>query len=54
VLVKKLRACGSIEYAQKRAEEFAGRAIAAIEGFSPSESKNALIELTQFTAQRTV
>jgi octaprenyl-diphosphate synthase len=53
-LAEKLRACGSIDYAQKRTQEFARRAIAAIEGFSPSESKNALIELMQFVAQRAV
>ena len=53
-LAEKLRACGSIDYAQKRAQEFTRRAIAAIEGFSPSESKNALIELSQFAAQRVV
>ncbi|MFZ0035365.1 MAG: polyprenyl synthetase family protein, partial [Sedimentisphaerales bacterium] len=52
-LAERLRACGSIDYAQKRAQEFAGQAIAAIEGLSQSESKNALIELTQFAAQRT-
>jgi len=53
-LAEKLRACGSIDYAQKRAQEFAGRAIAAIEGFGRSESKNALIELSRFVAQRAV
>jgi octaprenyl-diphosphate synthase len=53
-LTEKLRACGSIDYTQKRAREFAERAIAAIEGFSQSESKDALIELTRFTAQRAV
>lgn len=53
-LAEKLQACGSIDYAQKRAREFAERAIAAIEGFSQNESRNALIELTQFVAQRAV
>jgi octaprenyl-diphosphate synthase len=53
-LAEKLRACGSIDYAQKRAQEFAERAIAAIEGFSQSEGKNALIELSRFAAQRAV
>jgi octaprenyl-diphosphate synthase len=52
VLIKKLRACGSIDYARKRAGEFAGRAMAAIEDFGRSESKNALVELLQFTLQR--
>jgi octaprenyl-diphosphate synthase len=51
-LADKLLACGSIGYTQKRAHEFAERAIAAIEGFNPSESKNALIELSRFAAQR--
>jgi geranylgeranyl pyrophosphate synthase len=53
-LAEKLRACGSIDYAQKRAQEFAEQAIAAIEGFSQSEGKNALIELSRFAAQRAV
>ncbi|MBN1392706.1 MAG: polyprenyl synthetase family protein [Sedimentisphaerales bacterium] len=53
-LVEKLRACGSIDYAQKRAQEFAERAIAAIKGFSQSESKEALIELARFAVQRAV
>lgn len=53
-LAEKLRASGSIDYAQKRAQEFAEQAIAAIKGLSQSESKNALIKLTQFTAQRAI
>ncbi|MFA5251821.1 MAG: polyprenyl synthetase family protein [Phycisphaerae bacterium] len=53
VLAEKLQSCGSIGYAQKRAQEFAGQAIAAIEGFSHSESKNALIELSRFVTHRT-
>jgi octaprenyl-diphosphate synthase len=53
-LAEKLRACGSIDYAQKRAEEFAERAITAIEGFSQSKSKSVLIELSRFAAQRAV
>jgi octaprenyl-diphosphate synthase len=54
VLIDKLRSCGSIDYAQKRAQDFAEQAIAAIEEFSPSKSKSALIELTRFAAHRTV
>jgi octaprenyl-diphosphate synthase len=53
-LVEKLRSCGSIDYAQKRAQDFAEQAIAAIKKFSPSESKSALIELTRFAAQRVI
>lgn len=53
-LFDKLRACGSIDYAQKRAQKFAEQAIAAIEGFGRNEGKNALIELLQFTVQRAV
>jgi octaprenyl-diphosphate synthase len=53
-LAEKLRVCGSIDYAQKRAREFAEQAIATIEGFNQSECKNALIELTRFAAQRAV
>jgi octaprenyl-diphosphate synthase len=53
-LFEKLRSCGSIAYAQKRAQDFAEQAIAAIEEFSPSKSKSALIELTRFAAQRAV
>ncbi|MDD5064732.1 MAG: polyprenyl synthetase family protein [Phycisphaerae bacterium] len=52
VLAEKLQSCGSIGYAQKRAQEFAEQAIAAIEGFNHSESKDALIELSRFAAQR--
>lgn len=53
-LNERLRTCGCIDYAQKRAQEFSERAVAAIEGFSQSESKNALVELTRFAVQRTV
>ena len=53
-LKKQLQACGSIEYSRKRAQDFTERAIAAIEGFSQSESKDALIELTRFAVQRAV
>ncbi len=54
VLLEKLTACGSIDYTRKRVQEFAERAIAAIEDFSRSESRNALIELTRFAAQRAI
>jgi len=53
VLVEKLRACGSIEYAQKRAQEFADMALAAIAGLDQSEGKSALIELSRFVTKRT-
>jgi octaprenyl-diphosphate synthase len=53
-LSEKLQACGSIDYAKKRAQEFAEQAIAAIDGFSQSESKKALIELTRFAVERAV
>jgi octaprenyl-diphosphate synthase len=53
-LAEKLRVCGSIDYARKRAQEFAEQAIAAIEGFSQSEGKNALVELSRFAVQRAV
>lgn len=53
VLAERLKSCGSISYAHKRAEGFSDKAIAAIEGVSRSESKDALIELSRFTARRT-
>jgi octaprenyl-diphosphate synthase len=53
-LIKKLRSCGSIDYAQKRAQDFAEQAISAIEEFGPSKSKSTLIELTRFAAQRVI
>jgi octaprenyl-diphosphate synthase len=53
-LIEKLRSCGSIDYAQKRAQDFAEQAVVAIKEFSQSKSKSALIELTRFAAQRVI
>lgn len=52
-LDEKLRACGSIEYARSRAQKFAEQAITLIEGFSESQGKYALTELSRFAVQRT-
>jgi geranylgeranyl pyrophosphate synthase len=53
-LLARLRNNGCLAYAQKRAEEFAQRAIAAIEGLRRSEGRTALIETARFAARRTV
>ncbi len=52
LLAEKLRTHGSIEYAQKRAREFAGEAIAAIAKLRESDGKTALIEISRFVTER--
>ena len=44
---------GSIEYAQKQAEEFVRQAIKSLEGITNSEGKTTLIETVRFIAGRT-
>ncbi len=53
-LAKMLREHGSIEYAQRRAEEFVKRAIVSLGGIKNGDGKDALIETARFVAGRTV
>jgi octaprenyl-diphosphate synthase len=52
-LVEKLNSSGSIEYARKQAEEFAGQAITAISGFDDNQGSKALAETARFIVGRT-
>ena len=52
-LVKELNACGSIEYARSRAEEFVGQAITAIAGIGDNRGSKSLVETARFIVGRT-
>ena len=52
-MAKIMREKGSIEYAQRRAEEFVSQAIASLEEIKNSKGKTALIETTRFVSGRT-
>jgi octaprenyl-diphosphate synthase len=52
-LIEKLNACGSIEYAKKRAEEFVERAITAIAGVGDNSGSRSLVETARFVVGRT-
>ncbi len=49
-LAEMLRCYGSLEYARRRAQEFVGRAVAALAGLKESDAKEALIETARFMA----
>jgi octaprenyl-diphosphate synthase len=51
-LAKMLRRSGSVEYAQRRAQEFVAKAVAALTDFEESRSKKALIETAKYIEQR--
>jgi octaprenyl-diphosphate synthase len=52
-LVARLNACGSIEYARARAEEFVGQAITAIAGIGDNRGSKSLVETARFIVGRT-
>jgi octaprenyl-diphosphate synthase len=52
ILLEKLRACGSIEYAVRHAKKYVNKAISALDGLSESKYKEALIETAKFIANR--
>jgi octaprenyl-diphosphate synthase len=52
-LVARLNACGSIEYARTRAEEFVGQAITAIAGIGDNRGSKSLVETARFIVGRT-
>ena len=52
-LVKKLNACGSIEYARRRAKEFAEGAISSLEGAAENGGGKVLAEAARFIVGRT-
>jgi octaprenyl-diphosphate synthase len=53
-LAEMLRSCGSLEYAHSRAQEFIGKAIAALDGLKESNAKEALIETVRFIGRRAI
>lgn len=53
-LVKMLTEQGSIEYAQRRAEEYVKQAIRTLAGLKNSDGKDALIATARFVAGRTI
>jgi octaprenyl-diphosphate synthase len=52
LLVEALRSHGSLEYAHSRAQEFVAKAIELLAGLKESDSKDALIEIAGFVADR--
>lgn len=48
-----LRSSGSLQYAQRRAEEYVAKAAEALGGLPAGEAKDALIETAKFMADRT-
>ena len=48
-----LQSNDSLEYAKNRAMEFVTEAIAALEDFQDNDTKNALIDMANFAANRT-
>jgi octaprenyl-diphosphate synthase len=52
-LVARLNACGSIEYARARAEEFVEQAITAIAGIGDNSGSKSLVETARFIVGRT-
>ena len=52
-LAAMLNRCGSIEYARKRANGFAARAVQALSDLKKSDARDALIETAKFMADRT-
>jgi geranylgeranyl pyrophosphate synthase len=47
-----LRYCGSLEYAQSRAREFAAKAVESLANLKEGDAKDALIETAGFVANR--
>jgi octaprenyl-diphosphate synthase len=52
LLVQMLRYCGSLEYAQSRAREFAAKAVESLANLKEGDAKDALIETAGFVANR--
>ncbi len=53
-LVQMLRTCGSLEYAQSRARQFAAKAVESLADLKESDAKDALIETAEFIINRAV
>ncbi len=53
-LAEMLRAHGSLEYAQRRAQQFVEKAVQTLADLKESDAKDALIETARFAANRVV
>ena len=52
-LIGEVEKAGGIQYAENKMDEYAARAAQILDEFGPSDTRNALMELVNFTTQRT-